>query len=54
MDVVDPLVGLGADVVDQWIDLWVDNVDPGVVDTMVVSKLASLTHPKGFTGTPTF
>ena len=53
VDVVDPWVGLGVDVVDQWIDLWVDNVDPWVVDTMVVSKLASLTHQKGFTGTPT-
>ena len=54
VDVVDPCVGLGVDVVDKWVELCVDNVDPRIVDTMVVSKLASLTHQKGFTGTPTF
>ena len=50
----------GADMVDPLVDLWVDNVDPGVdivdpqlVDTIVVSKLASLTNHKGFTGTQT-
>ena len=65
VDVVDPWVNLWVDVVAQWVDLrvdvvdpcvdlGVDVVDPWVDDTMVVSKLASLTHQKGFTGTPTF